>query len=167
MKSLAKITFESEEFNKLKQWCEFEYKEYMKLKSSKFPVAATKIKWLFSTKEADFLKLNQWEVKLKISEIYDRKSEKFASEVYALAAILKDQGIFSIASRMTGDRYINTRIPFNRARYFALTGQKEPMLEAIRKAIQLGKKPEEFLEESDFASFKTDPDFLEAIHSKC
>ncbi|MBE8400161.1 DUF4132 domain-containing protein [Leptospira borgpetersenii] len=163
MKSLTKITFKSEEFNKLKQWCEFEYTEYMKLKSSKFPEAATKIKWLFSTKEADFLKLNQWEVKLKISEIYDRKSEKFASEVYALAAILKDEKIFSIASRMTGERYINARIPFNRARYFALTGQKEPMLEAIRKAIQLGKKPDEFLDESDFASFKTDPDFLEAI----
>ncbi len=125
--------------------------------------AATKIKSLFSEKGTDFLKLNQWEVKLKISEIYDRKAEKFASEVYALAAVLKDQEIFSIASRMTGDRYINARLPFNRARYFALTEQKEPMLEAIRKAIELGTEASKFTKEKDFVSYLKDPDFLETI----
>ncbi|EKR65878.1 putative molybdate metabolism regulator MolR [Leptospira weilii str. 2006001853] len=164
MKSLTKITFKSEEFNKLKQWCDFEHKKYMvELQSKKFSEAATKIKSLFSEKGTDFLKLNQWEVKLKISEIYDRKAEKFASEVYALAAVLKDQEIFSIASRMTGDRYINARLPFNRARYFALTEQKEPMLEAIRKAIELGTEASKFTNDNDFDFYKKDPNFLEVI----
>ncbi|WP_016753890.1 leucine-rich repeat domain-containing protein, partial [Leptospira santarosai] len=167
MKSLKNIYFESEEYNKLKQWCEFEYKKYKThLDSKKFPEAATRIKWLFSQKGADFLTLNRWEVKLKLSEGYDRKAEVFAADVFALAAILKDQEIFSIASRMTGDQYINAKIPFNQACYFALTGQKDPMLQAIRKAVELGKKTEAFMNESDFDSFKKDPAFLEALVSK-
>ncbi|WP_032916663.1 DUF4132 domain-containing protein [Leptospira santarosai] len=167
MKSLKNIYFESEEYNKLKQWCEFEYSKYKThLDSKKFPEAATRIKWLFSQKGADFLTLNRWEVKLKLSEGYDRKAEVFAADVFALAAILKDEEISSIASRMTGDQYINARIPFNQACFFACTGQKEPMLQAIRKAVELGKKTETFMDESDFSSFKKDPDFLEAIVPK-
>ncbi|MGQ2871339.1 DUF4132 domain-containing protein, partial [Leptospira santarosai] len=167
MKSLKNIYFESEEYNRLKKWCEFEYSKYKThLDSKKFPEAATRIKWLFSQKGADFLTLNRWEVKLKLSEGYDRKAEVFAADVFALAAILKDQGIFSIASQMTGDQYINARIPFNQACYFSVTGQKESMLQAIRKAVELGAKTNQFVSEYDFTSFKKDPDFLEAIVPK-
>ncbi|MDI7221485.1 leucine-rich repeat domain-containing protein, partial [Leptospira santarosai] len=166
MKSLKNIYFESEEYNRLKQWCEFEYNKYKtRLHSKKFPEAATMIKSLFSEKGADFLKLNQWEVKLKISEGSYRKAETFATVVYALATILKDEEIFSIASRMTGDPY-NPRFPFSQACYFARTGQKEPMLQAIRKAVELGAKTNQFVSEYDFTSFKKDPDFLEAIVPK-
>ncbi|UOG40995.1 DUF4132 domain-containing protein [Leptospira noguchii] len=164
IKSLKKIKFESEEYNKLKKWCEFEYSKYINLlQGRKYPEATDKIKLLFSQKGADFFTLHQWEVKLKISEAYDRKAEVFAADVFALAAILKDEEIYSIASKMIGDQNVNARVPFNQACYFALTGQKEPMLVAIRKAIQLGKKPNEFTNENDFDPFKKDPDFLEAI----
>lgn len=64
---------------------------------------------------------------------------------------------------MTTDQYINARIPFNQACYYALTQQKDPMLIAIRKARKLGKKSNEFLSESDFDFYKKDPDFLKAI----
>nr|WP_303616419.1 DUF4132 domain-containing protein [Leptospira santarosai] len=167
MKSLTEIRFESEEYNKLKQWCKLEYDKYKThLDFQKFPEAATKIKSLFSERGADFLTLDQWEVKLKISNSYDRKAETFAAAVFALAAILKDEEISSIASQMTGDQYINARIPFNQACYFARTGQKEPMLQAIRKAVELGAKTNQFVSEYDFTSFKKDPDFLEAIVPK-
>ncbi|AVQ13070.1 Uncharacterized protein XB16_2766 [Leptospira santarosai] len=167
MRSLKNIYFESEEYNKLKQWCEFEYNKYKRrIDSRKFPEAATMIRFLFSERGADFLTLHQWEVKLKISDKYYRKAETFAGVVYGLAAILKDEEIFSIASQMTGDQYIDARIPFNQACYYALTGQKEPMLQAIRKAVELGAKANEFMDESDFSSFKKDPDFLEAIVPK-
>ncbi|EKR74665.1 leucine rich repeat protein [Leptospira noguchii str. 2006001870] len=167
IESLKKIKFESEEYNKLKKWCEFEYSKYINLlQGRKYPEATDKIKLLFSQKSADFLTLHQWEVKLKISEAYDRKAEVFAADVFALAAILKDEEIYSIASKMIGDQNVNARVPFNQACYFALTGQKEPMLVAIRKAIQLGKKPNEFTNENDFDPFKKDPDFLEAIRKK-
>ncbi len=167
IESLKKIKFESEEYNKLKKWCEFEYSKYINLlHGGKYPEAANKIKLLFSQKGADFLTLHQWEVKLKISESYYRKAETFAAAVYALATILKDEEIYSIASHMTGDQYIHPVLPFNQACYFAVTGQKEPMLVAIRKAIQLGAKADEFTKEKDFASYLKDPDFLEAIRKK-
>nr|WP_329610978.1 DUF4132 domain-containing protein [Leptospira santarosai] len=167
MKSLTEIRFESEEYNKLKQWCEFEYNKYKtRLHSKKFPEAATMIKSLFFEKGADFLKLNQWEVKLKISEGSYRKAETFATVVYALAAILKDEEIFSIASRMTGDQYIHAVLPFNQACYFAVTGQKESMLQSIRRSVELGAKADEFMNEKDFDPFKKDPDFLEALVPK-
>ncbi|MDI7219133.1 DUF4132 domain-containing protein, partial [Leptospira santarosai] len=166
MKSLKNIYFESEEYNRLKKWCEFEYNKYKtRLHSKKFPEAATMIKSLFSERGADFLTLDQWEVKLKISNSYDRKAETFAAAVFALAAILKDEEIFSIASQMTGNPY-NPRFPFSQACYFARTGQKEPMLQAIRKAVELGAKTNQFVSEYDFTSFKKDPDFLEAIVPK-
>ncbi|WP_061245413.1 DUF4132 domain-containing protein [Leptospira noguchii] len=167
IQSLKKIKFESEEHNKLTKWCEFEYSKYINLlHGGKYPEAANKIKLLFSQKGADFLTLHQWEVKLKISESYYRKAETFAAAVYALATILKDEEIYSIASHMTGDQYIHPVLPFNQACYFAVTGQKEPMLVAIRKAIQLGAKADEFTKEKDFASYLKDPDFLEAIRKK-
>lgn len=167
IQSLKKIKFESEEHNKLTKWCEFEYSKYINLlHGRKYPEAANKIKLLFSQKGADFLTLHQWEVKLKISESYYRKAETFAAAVYALATILKDEEIYSIASHMTGDQYIHPVLPFNQACYFAVTGQKEPMLVAIRKAIQLGAKADEFTKEKDFASYLKDPDFLEAIRKK-
>ncbi|MDI7211915.1 leucine-rich repeat domain-containing protein, partial [Leptospira santarosai] len=167
MKSLKNIYFESEEYNKLKQWCEFEYNKYKtRLHSKKFPEAATMIKSLFFEKGADFLKLNQWEVKLKISEGSYRKAETFATVVYALATILKDEEIFSIASRMTGDQYIHAVLPFNQACYFAVTGQKESMLQSIRRSVELGAKADEFMNEKDFDPFKKDPDFLEALVPK-
>ncbi|MBW9232710.1 DUF4132 domain-containing protein [Leptospira santarosai] len=166
MKSLTEIRFESEEYNKLKQWCKLEYDKYKThLDFQKFPEAATKIKSLFSERGADFLTLDQWEVKLKISNSYDRKAETFAAAVFALAAILKDEEISSIASQMTGNPY-NPRFPFSQACYFARTGQKEPMLQAIRKAVELGAKTNQFVSEYDFTSFKKDPDFLEAIVPK-
>ncbi|MBM9500793.1 DUF4132 domain-containing protein [Leptospira sp. 201903071] len=162
--SLTDIRFESEEFERLKKWCEFEYSKYMNLlHGRKYPEAATKIKHLFLTKAEDFLKLNQWEVKLKISDGYYRKAEVFAADVYALAAILKDEEIYSIAAKMIGDKNANARVPFNQACYFALTQQKEPMLNAIRKARELGKKKDEFTGENDFNFYKKDPDFLNAI----
>ncbi|EMO51757.1 DUF4132 domain-containing protein [Leptospira noguchii] len=165
MKSLKKIKFESEEHNKLTKWCEFEYSKYINLlHGGKYPEAANKIKLLFSQKGADFLTLHQWEVKLKISESYYRKAETFAAAVYALATILKDEEIYSIASHMTGDQYIHPVLPFNQACYFAVTGQKEPMLQSIRKSVKLGAKANEFTKEKDFASYLKDPDFLEAIH---
>ncbi|EKS07490.1 leucine rich repeat protein [Leptospira santarosai str. JET] len=167
MKSLKNIYFESEEYNRLKKWCEFEYNKYKtRLHSKKFPEAATMIKSLFFEKGADFLKLNQWEVKLKISEGSYRKAETFATVVYALATILKDEEIFSIASRMTGDQYIHAVLPFNQACYFAVTGQKESMLQSIRRSVELGAKADEFMNEKDFDPFKKDPDFLEALVPK-
>ncbi|EMY79558.1 leucine rich repeat protein [Leptospira weilii serovar Ranarum str. ICFT] len=164
MKSLRNIYFENEEFDRLKKWCEFEYAKYMNLMNGrKYPEAATKIKHLFLTKAEDFLKLNQWEVKLKISEGYYRKAEVFAADVFALAAILKDEEILKLGFQMTGDQYINARIPFNQACYYALTQQKDPMLSAIKKARELGKKTDEFTVEKDFDFYKKDPDFLNAI----
>ncbi|MDI7201836.1 DUF4132 domain-containing protein, partial [Leptospira santarosai] len=166
MKSLTEIRFESEEYNKLKQWCKLEYDKYKThLDFQKFPEAVTQIKSLFSERGADFLTLDQWEVKLKISNSYDRKAETFAAAVHVLAAILKDEEISSIASQMTGNPY-NPRFPFSQACYFARTGQKEPMLQAIRKAVELGAKTNQFVSEYDFTSFKKDPDFLEAIVPK-
>ncbi|EMK12262.1 leucine rich repeat protein [Leptospira kirschneri serovar Bim str. 1051] len=164
IQSLKIIKFESEDYNKLKKWCEFEYSKYINLlHGKKYPEAANKIKLLFSQKSADFLTLHQWEVKLKISESYYRKAETFATVVYALATILKDEEIYSIASQMTGDQYIHPVLPFNQACYFAVTGQKEPMLQSIRKSVKLGTKADEFTKEKDFASYLKDPDFLEAI----
>lgn len=64
---------------------------------------------------------------------------------------------------MTGDQYIHPVLPFNQACYFAVTGQKEPMLQSIRKSVKLGTKADEFTKEKDFASYLKDPDFLEAI----
>lgn len=164
MKCLRRISFESKEYERLKKWCESEYSKYMKLLAKdKDSEAATKIKSLFSEKGTDFLKLNQMEIKYKISDVYYRKAEVFAADVYALAAALKNKKIFSIAFQMTTDQYINARIPFNQACYYALTQQKDPMLIAIRKARKLGKKSNEFLSESDFDFYKKDPDFLKAI----
>ncbi|WP_415857827.1 hypothetical protein [Leptospira weilii] len=37
------------------------------------------------------------------------------------------------------------------------------MLQAIPKALKLGKKTNNFLNESDFDFYKKDPDFLKAI----
>ncbi|EMJ62778.1 leucine rich repeat protein [Leptospira sp. P2653] len=164
MESLKTLHFQSEEYDRLKKWCEFEYSKYINLlHGRKYPEATTKIKHLFSTKGEDFLKLNQWEVKLKISESYYRKAETFAAAVYALATILKDEEIYSMASQMTGDQYIHPVLPFNQACYFAVTGQKEPMLQSIRKSVELGAKADEFTKEKDFVSYLKDPDFLETI----
>ncbi|WP_061218583.1 DUF4132 domain-containing protein [Leptospira weilii] len=163
IKSLQAISFESEEYDRLKKWCELEYSRYMNSRHRrKYPEAKDKIKNLFTANGEDFLKLNGWEVKLKLSGEH-RKAEEFAANVFDLAVILKDEEVYSIASRMIGDQNVNTDIPFNQARYFAVIGQKEPMLQAIPKALKLGKKTNNFLNESDFDFYKKDPDFLEAI----
>lgn len=58
----------------------------------------------------------------------------------------------------------NNVLVYNLACYYALQQQKTKMLEASARAIELGKKPEQFLADKDFTRYWYDREFLAVIY---
>lgn len=57
----------------------------------------------------------------------------------------------------------NRSFLFNLACYYAIKGNKPEMLKVIKRALELGKDPNEFLNDSDFGGFLQDRDFLDMV----
>lgn len=57
----------------------------------------------------------------------------------------------------------NETLLYNLACYYARHGDKPKLLEAAELAVSQGKTADQFLNDSDFSDYGTDPDFLEAI----
>lgn len=55
---------------------------------------------------------------------------------------------------------------YNLACYYAVQQQKTNMLEATARAIQLGKKPEQFMADTDFENYWDDSEFLAVIYQR-
>lgn len=64
---------------------------------------------------------------------------------------------------MIKDSDLNPRLNYNLACSLAVLGNKEKMIEWIKKARAAGKPTEQFENDSDFDAYKDDPDFKEAI----
>lgn len=60
----------------------------------------------------------------------------------------------------------NRSFLFNIACYYATHKNKAEMLQVIRRAIDLGKNPQEFLKDTDFTAYWQDADFLKALEQK-
>ena len=59
----------------------------------------------------------------------------------------------------------NGTLMYNLACYYALTGDRARMLQAIARARHLGKPPSQFLQDADFGRYRQDAEFLQAINA--
>lgn len=60
----------------------------------------------------------------------------------------------------------NRSFLFNIACYYAINKNKPEMLKVIRRSIDLGKNPQEFLKDTDFTAYWQDTDFLKALEQQ-
>lgn len=112
-------------------------------------------------------------VRTYIDKIYPRtgmdeheKSKDFASNALVFAVATKNEELAkTILSELLGKRYdISTEkneiLAYNLACYYALHHDKEKMLAAVRRAVELGKKKQQFIADADFKDYLADKDFL-------
>ncbi len=60
----------------------------------------------------------------------------------------------------------NATLVYNVACYYAVNRQKQKMLSAARRSLQLGKKPEQLKEDRDFSAYLEDEDFRQILSGK-
>jgi len=60
----------------------------------------------------------------------------------------------------------NELLLFNLACYYSLHKEKSKLLITIKRVIQRGKKPSQFMTDSDFKNYWDDPDFLKILSAK-
>lgn len=102
---------------------------------------------------------------------YDKyeKTADLASNGIVVAIKLNDDKLFKkIRDKILGDDFDilweeNDILLFNLACYYSLKRERDMMLKAIKRARELGKPKERFLEDKDFEYYYEDKDFLNAI----
>lgn len=98
--------------------------------------------------------------------------EVIASNSLSVAIILQDTEFQEmILDSLLGKNFDllaleNATLVFNVACYYAVHGQKQKMLSAARRSLQLGKKPEQLKEERDFSAYLEDEDFRQILSGK-
>lgn len=68
-----------------------------------------------------------------------------------------------IGPNFNPQKQTNGTLMYNLACHYAVTGDKTRMLEALAVARRLGKRPEQFMADSDFAPYQKDAEFLQAL----
>jgi len=89
--------------------------------------------------------------------------ERFAGDALALWSLSRDDSVWPLAMKLMPKEITNPSLAFNLACSSALRKDKPKMLEAIRLALDLGKRPEQFLTDSDFEAYRKDTDFLAVL----
>ncbi len=98
--------------------------------------------------------------------------EIIASNSLALALALRDAEFqVLILDSLLGKNFDlmaleNATLVYNVACYYAVNRQKQKMLPAARRSLQLGKKPEQLKEDRDFSAYLEDEDFLQILSGK-
>jgi len=89
-----------------------------------------------------------------------------ASNTLVLAVHAGDEEVEKLVfEKLMPPRISHTPLAFNVACFWATKGDKTKMCAAIVEAIGLGKRPEQFVADSDFAAYLEDPEFLAALNS--
>jgi predicted DNA-binding WGR domain protein len=86
--------------------------------------------------------------------------EAFASNALVLGILSKDNEVLEMTEKFIPEIVTDHSLAFNLACFHALRQDKIKMLHFIRMAVNLGKKREQFMADSDFDSYKNDPEFL-------
>lgn len=102
----------------------------------------------------------------------DDKTTDISSNALGLSVISKDDDLAKIVfSKLLGkdfkiDEINNEIFVYNLACYYATHKQKKSMFLAINRALRLGKKPEQFLKDTDFKYYLEDSDFISLLKDK-
>lgn len=102
----------------------------------------------------------------------DEKTTDISSNGLVLSIHSKDEELSQIIfNKLIGEEFKveeakNEILVYNLACYHAIHKQKKPMLEAIAQALKLGKKPEQFVKDSDFKLYLEDEDFISILKGK-
>ncbi len=97
------------------------------------------------------------------------KSTDVASNGLVLSLYTKDDSIADkVFNKILGSQFQaatseNEILLFNMACYFSLKKEKDSMLPIIERALLLGKDAQQFLDDSDFAYYWEDADFLKTL----
>ncbi|MBM9501663.1 ankyrin repeat domain-containing protein [Leptospira sp. 201903071] len=146
------------EFSILTSRCKREYGQFAKCLETQNLNKAKSI-WtdVFLTRKDDFIKILR-------SGKKHTEAKEFAASSFLLAALVKDK---EIADRMESilENYDceDSDIPFQKARYYAVTDQKEEMLESIRDCLIMGSSKSLFLEDEYFQVYFEDSDFTSIL----
>ena len=97
-----------------------------------------------------------------LSKIDTRQS--IASHAVVLAVHMKNNDAFEMAEQLIPEHISNAVLAFNLCCWYGVTKNKEKLLHYTNLALNLGKTPAEFMNDSDFDAFKKDPDFLEVLN---
>jgi|GEM_PF-6206646 len=115
---------------------------------------------------AKFLVKNYADIVDNISE-YISKSDVIANAL-VLAILTKDNDIEKYIMKLLPENFddtdiINPLLAFNLACFYAVKKEKEKMCLYVNLAIDLGKKKEEFINDSDFKEYLDDKEFQNAL----
>ncbi len=90
----------------------------------------------------------------------NKYGDEFTATAVSLAQLFEDEEVKNIVFRQIMPLYIgHPRLAYNLACFFAVKDEKRSMFQYIRIAMDLGRKKEEFLKDSDFSSFYGNPEF--------
>jgi len=97
------------------------------------------------------------------------KTSDVASNALVLAVITKNGLIADLvfkdllASAFNVDSEYNKLLIFNLACYYAQKDERKLLLQAVKRAIQLGAHPDKFMSDADFTNYWGDEDFLHVL----
>jgi hypothetical protein len=94
-----------------------------------------------------------------------RLREAIASDAVALMARTGDTELWPTVRKLLPEQIKLGTLAYNLACFFAVQKDKARMLEYVEQAVALGKLKPQFLDDSDFAAFKEDDDFLDLLGS--
>ena len=112
---------------------------------------------------------NHYIVKLFPFAGHCKHKSQLAGNALALGLRANDQGViddvfhYLIGEDFKLEEISETLLLFNMACYYSLQEDKARMLETMKRALLLGKPPENFLQESDFRRYWNDEDFLSML----
>ncbi|MEQ1569056.1 MAG: hypothetical protein ABMA64_25695 [Myxococcota bacterium] len=92
--------------------------------------------------------------------------ETIAADAVGAAQLSNDEALRALAFSLVPSvpaAAQKDRLAFNVACFYAVRGEREPMLAWAARAVALGKPPAQFHAEADFAAFRTDPDFVALV----
>ncbi|MBM9502318.1 hypothetical protein JWG44_18865 [Leptospira sp. 201903071] len=110
-----------------------------------------------------FLGVGEATVEGTKSKIVYSAREYFTADLIAYTGQTKDLSFFSLIQEMIPNPISDPRLAFNLACLHALNGNKEEMLQYMKIALFLGKESVEFEKDSDFNTFRSDPDFIRML----
>lgn len=102
---------------------------------------------------------------------YSEKTTDIVSNIIVMGIVTKNEVLLErVMSKFVNNKDYNKGnnhiLYYNVACYYALRGDKENMLAAIKSAIEYGHDTDPFTKDSDFHLFKHDADFLAVLEAK-
>ena len=89
--------------------------------------------------------------------------EMIASDAVVLVVRSNDSSLWPFVKKLLPPKIVDPVFAYNLACLHAVKGEKEAMLAMIKTCVALGKHQAQFMADSDFDAYQTDPSFLAAF----